>query len=131
MRDEFTQVIPLLAQALNNHYNSDNDIITILNYLFLALDSPYFEQIVQQLSEQTEKHQEAIVNIAQRLQEKGEKLGWERGRQEGIEQGIEQEKLRSHQRQLETARTLLKNRVSLDLIMESTGLSRDELISLQ
>ncbi|MGS0630026.1 Rpn family recombination-promoting nuclease/putative transposase, partial [Photorhabdus asymbiotica] len=87
LRDEFTQVIPLLAQALNNHYNSDNDIITILNYLFLALDSPYFEQIVQQLSEQTEKHQEAIVNIAQRLQEKGEKLGWERGRQEGIEQG--------------------------------------------
>lgn len=40
LRDEFDRVIPLLAQAINQHYNSDNDIVTILNYLFIALDSP-------------------------------------------------------------------------------------------
>ncbi len=56
------------------------------------------------------------MNIAQRLQDKG--------RQEGIEQGIKQEKLRA-------ARNLLKNGVSLELIKESIGLSREELISLQ
>lgn len=40
LRDEFDRVIPLLAQALNQQYNDDNDIVTILNYLFIALDSP-------------------------------------------------------------------------------------------
>ncbi|WP_228075668.1 hypothetical protein [Providencia alcalifaciens] len=67
------------------------------------------------------------MNIAQRLQEKGEKIGWEKG----LEQGREEERLRAHQRQLDMARNLLKNGVSLDLIIESTGLSREELISLQ
>ncbi|MEX6285796.1 hypothetical protein AB6F89_22950 [Providencia hangzhouensis] len=123
LRDEFDTVIPLLAQALNQQYNSDNDIVTILNYLFIALDSPNFEHIVQQLSEQADKHQEVIVNIAQRLQDKGEKIGWEKGREE--------ERLLAHQRQLDMARNLLKNGVSLDLIVESTGLNREELISLQ
>ena len=125
--DEFDRGIPLLAQALNQQYNSDNDIITILNYLFIALDSPNFEHIVQQLSEQADKHQEVIVNIAQRLQDKGEKIGWAKG----LEKGIEQERARAYQRQLDMARNLLKNGVSLDLIVESTGLSREELFSLQ
>ncbi|WP_350658373.1 hypothetical protein, partial [Providencia stuartii] len=112
-------------------YNSDNDIITILNYLFIALDSPNFEHIVQQLSEQADKHQEVIVNIAQRLQDKGEKIGWEKGLEQGIEKGREEERLRAHQRQLDMARNLLKNGVSLELIIESTGLSGEDLISLQ
>ncbi|MER5023169.1 hypothetical protein KDV81_22835 [Providencia stuartii] len=99
-------------------------MITILNYLFIALDSPNFEHIVQQLSEQADKHQEVIVNIAQRLQDKGEKIGWEKGREEGREEGM-------REAQIMMARNLLKNGVSLELIIESTGLSREDLISLQ
>ncbi|HHR6132247.1 TPA: Rpn family recombination-promoting nuclease/putative transposase, partial [Providencia alcalifaciens] len=128
LRDEFDKVIPLLAQALNQQYNSDNDIVTILNYLFIALDSPNFEHIVQQLSEQAERHKEAIMNIAQRLQDKGEKIGWEKGLEQGIEQGIEKG---MRDAKIIMASNLLKNGVSLDLIVESTGLSREELTSLQ
>ncbi|EUD06260.1 hypothetical protein HMPREF1564_0583, partial [Providencia alcalifaciens R90-1475] len=112
---------------LNQQYNDDNDIVTILNYLFIALDSPNFEHIVQQLSEQADKHQEVIVNIAQRLQDKGR----QEGLQQGIELGRQEERQLAHQRQLDIVRNLLKNGVSLDLIVESTGLSREELISLQ
>ncbi|EPF9821350.1 Rpn family recombination-promoting nuclease/putative transposase, partial [Providencia stuartii] len=80
----------------------------------------------------TEKHQEVIMNIAQRLQDKGLKAGWEKGHQQGLEEGIEKgiEKGK-HEANLATARTLLKNGISLELIMESTGLSQEELISLQ
>lgn len=124
LRDKFDTIIPLLAQAMDQQYNSDNDIVTMLNYLFITLDSPNFEHIVQQLSEQAERHKEAIMNIAQRLQDKGEKIGWEKGREEGREEGMREAKITM-------ARNLLKNGVSLDLIVESTGLSREELISLQ
>ncbi|EMC8781251.1 hypothetical protein VMZ82_004162 [Providencia rettgeri] len=88
------------------------------------MDSPDFEHIVEKLSEQAERHKEAIMNIAQRLQDKGEKIGWEKGREEGREEGMREAKI-------VMARSLLKNGVSLDLIIESTGLSREELISLQ
>lgn len=71
------------------------------------------------------------MNIAQRLQDKGEKIGWAKGLEKGLEKGIEQERARAYQRQLDMARNLLKNGVSLDLIVESTGLSREELFSLQ
>ena len=80
------------------------------------------------MSEKTEKHQEVIMSIAQRLQEKGAKVGWAKGHQKGLEEGLEKGK---HEANLATARTLLKNGISLELIMESTGLSREELISLQ
>ncbi|GAB1437493.1 Rpn family recombination-promoting nuclease/putative transposase [Providencia sp.] len=120
LRDEFQQVLPLLAQALNKHYNSDHDVVTILNYLFIALDSANFEQIVQTLEEQTELHKETIMSIAQRLQNKG--------RQEGIQQGIQQGR---EEAKLTMAAQLLKNGVSPEIIMKSTGLSRDQLASLQ
>ncbi|WP_272682171.1 hypothetical protein [Providencia sp. PROV129] len=61
------------------------------------------------------------------MQDKGEKIGWEKGREEGREE----ERLLAHQRQLDMARNLLKNVVSLDLIIESISLSREELIYLQ
>lgn len=76
LRERFQVVIPLLAQALNQHYNSDDDVITILNYLFITLDTPHFERMLWDLEKQTTKHREPIVSIAQRLQDKG--------RQEGI-----------------------------------------------
>lgn len=75
------------------------------------------------------------MNIAQRLQDKGRQEGLQQGIEQGFELGIEkgreEERLLAHQRQLDMARNLLKNGVSLDLIIESTGLSREELISLQ
>jgi len=123
LRDEFQRVVPLLAQALNQHYNNDDDIITILNYLFITVDSIHFEYIVQQLSEATEKHQGVIMNIALRLQEKG--------RKEGIEEGIERGRKEAYEQQLTTAQYLLKSGIDLELVINSTGLSREDLMSLQ
>ncbi|MEZ2759564.1 hypothetical protein ACBQ54_17840 [Providencia vermicola] len=68
------------------------------------------------------------MNIAQRLQDKGRQEGREIGRQEGLQQGIEKG---MREAKITMACSLLKNGVSLDLIIESTGLSCEELISLQ
>ena len=47
----------------------------------------------------------------------------EKGIEQGIEKGIEQEKI-------EIAKELLNNNVSLDIIMKSTGLSKEEIEKL-
>ena len=48
----------------------------------------------------------------------------EKGIEQGIEKGIEQEKI-------EIAKELLNNNVSLDIIMKSTGLSKEEIEKLK
>ncbi|MEQ2025523.1 hypothetical protein ABLB84_06970 [Xenorhabdus szentirmaii] len=115
-------------------------MVTTLNYLFAIMDSPHFEQVLQQLIEQVDNHQEVIMSIAQRLHEKGRKEGIQQGMsqgiqrgisqgiQQGISQGIQQGEKRAS---ANIARTLLKNGVNIELIMESTGLSREEVLSLQ
>lgn len=123
LRDEFQQVLPLLAQALNKHYNNDNDVVTIINYLFITLNATNFEQIVQTLEEQTEQHKETIMNIAQRLQNKGRQEGIQQGIQEGREKGFTEAKLAM-------ATELLKHGVSPEIIMKSSGLSPEVLTSL-
>lgn len=55
------------------------------------------------------------------MQDKGEKIGWEKGREEGM----------CCEAKIMMVCNLLKNGISLELIIESTGLSREELVSLQ
>ncbi|MEY0225552.1 hypothetical protein AB7W58_19580 [Providencia rettgeri] len=80
------------------------------------------------------------MNIAQRLHNKGRQEGLLEGREEGREEGLKEgrEEGREEGRKegiqdarITLARNFLRNGVSLEIIMESTGLSREELISLQ
>ena len=57
----------------------------------------------------------------------GEKLGEERGRNEGISLGITQGEKKA---KLETAKVLKAANVSLNLIVDSTGLSPEEIEKL-
>ncbi|MGG4663429.1 hypothetical protein [Providencia vermicola] len=57
------------------------------------------------------------MNIALRLHEKGRKEGIEEGRKE------------AYQQQLTTAQYLLKSGIDLELVINSTGLSREEIHS--
>ncbi|MDX7986989.1 transposase, partial [Xenorhabdus sp. 12] len=59
-----------------------------------------------------------------RLHDKGREEGLQQGMSQGIQQG-------EQQASINIARTLLKNGVNIELIMESTGLSREDLLSLQ
>ncbi|PHM36577.1 transposase (fragment) [Xenorhabdus innexi] len=56
-----------------------------------------------------------LMTIAEQLEQKGHEEGWEKGKEEG---------------KLETARALLQHGVSLDIIVTSTGLSRDKIEAL-
>ncbi len=95
----------------------------------IKLASIHFEYIVQQLSETTEKHQGVIMNIALRLQEKGRKEGFEIGFKEGFEIGLKEVHEEFRKQQLTTAQYLLKSGVDLELIINCTGLSREEINS--
>lgn len=115
LRNDHQRVTEHFVQILNSHYNDKDDVITILNYLFIILDSPYYTHIVKTLVDQAENHRGAIMNIAQRL------------KNEGIEEGIEKGEKKN---QLKVALMSLQLGLSIDVISKLTGLSASEIQAL-
>ncbi|WP_433587102.1 Rpn family recombination-promoting nuclease/putative transposase [Providencia alcalifaciens] len=123
LRNDHQKVTEHFVQILNSHYNDKNDVITILNYLFIIMDSPYYTSIVETLIDQAENHRGAIMNIAQRLKNEGKIEGKIEGRVEGKEEGRE-ETLQ------QIALKSLQLGFSADVISEITGLSISEIQAL-
>ncbi|ELB6474093.1 ISNCY family transposase, partial [Salmonella enterica] len=78
---------------------------------------------INQLSGDIPEYEDLMGTIAQQLEDKG------------IQKGIEQERQASLERErrkfLDAARALLDNGVSLEVVIKSTGLSREELEQLR
>ena len=70
---------------------------------------------------------EEFMTIAEKLRKDGIEEGIEKGKQEGIEKGKQEGIEKGKQ---ETALNLLKNGASIDLIVKSTGLSKETIKSL-
>lgn len=88
------------------------------------MDSPHFETVVNQLIYQLENNQEAIMNIAQRLKNQGLQEGIDIGVNRGIDVG-------ANKKQHEVALKGLQLGTSIELICQLTGLSYQEVLSLQ
>ncbi|EJF7710666.1 Rpn family recombination-promoting nuclease/putative transposase [Providencia rettgeri] len=124
LRDNIEKVTQLLAEAMNQNYHHSDDIITIFNYLFITMDSPHFEIVVNQLIDQIENNQEAIMNIAQRLKNQGIQEGIDIGVNRGIDIG-------ANKKQHEVALKGLQLGTSIELICQLTGLTHQEVLNLQ
>ncbi|TNH41638.1 hypothetical protein EP164_21370 [Photorhabdus luminescens subsp. sonorensis] len=69
-----------------------------------------------------------LMTIAEQLEQKGLERGIKQGIKLGREEGIE---LGREEGKVETAQALLRHGVSLDIIVTSTGLSRDKIEALK
>ncbi|MCE1736584.1 hypothetical protein LWT78_23475 [Enterobacter hormaechei] len=77
-----------------------------------------------------------VMTIAEELKQEGRRegleQGLEQGREQGREQGLEQGREQGREQgKLETARAFLQNGVSVDIIIRSTGLSREQIEALR
>jgi predicted transposase YdaD len=98
------------------------------------MDTPAYTHIVKTLVEQTEEHQETVMNIAQRLRNEG----MEKGREE--ERMISQQKLANERQHYQQQMVLnlqqqavmsLKLGLSVDIISQITGLSPSDIHALR
>lgn len=132
LRDNIEKITQLLAEAMNRNYHHSDDIITIFNYLFITMDSPHFETVVNQLIYQLENNQEDIMNIAQRLKNQGLQegidIGVNRGIDIGVNRGID---IGANKKQHEIALKGLQLGTSIELICQLTGLSYQEVLNLR
>ncbi|EFQ7815247.1 Rpn family recombination-promoting nuclease/putative transposase [Salmonella enterica] len=114
-----------VVQLIRLAGNTREQVEAVLCYIiYNGMTSESITPFLYELAGEIPEYKELIMaTIAQQLKEEGIQLGI----QQGIEQGIEQARLVAQQKLLETAYALLDNGVSLDVVIKSTGLSRETL----
>jgi predicted transposase/invertase (TIGR01784 family) len=77
-------------------------------------------------------HKEALMNIAQFLEDRGRQEGMQQGRQQGLEAGIEKGRQEGEQKAAERiALAMIDCGLELPLVAELTGLSLQRLAQLK
>ncbi|EAA7988521.1 Rpn family recombination-promoting nuclease/putative transposase [Salmonella enterica subsp. enterica serovar Muenchen] len=114
-----------VVQLIRLAGNTREQVEAVLCYIiYNGMTSEHITPFLYELAGEIPEYKELIMGtIAQQLKEEGIQLGI----QQGLQQGIEQERLAAQQKLLETAYALLDNGVSLDVVIKSTGLSRETL----
>jgi predicted transposase/invertase (TIGR01784 family) len=125
-----------LVTLLMADYLSSPQVMTLIHYLLQAGESADYEAFVRELAQRVPQHGDALMTIAQQLEQKG----IEKGRAEGIElgerRGIEKGRTEGRtegQREatLKIARTMLQNGLDRKTVIEMTGLTSDDLAQIR
>ena len=117
-----------LATLLMADYLSSPQVMALIHYLLQAGESADSPAFVRELAQRVPQHGDALMTIAQQLEQKGIEKGIEKGRMEGRTEGIQ---LGEQKGKLEVARSLLKMGMPIEAVQEATGLSEDDLAQIR
>ena len=95
-----------------------------LTYIVQAGETADAEAFVRELAQRVPQHGDALMTIAQQLEQKGIEKGIQLGEQRGIEKGRNEGKL-------EVARTMLQNGIDRNTVIKMTGLTEDDLAQIR
>ncbi|HGJ5883605.1 Rpn family recombination-promoting nuclease/putative transposase [Arsenophonus sp.] len=118
-RRDMTELLDSIVKLLSYNYYTDNQVITIFNYLIQEGNAQKPMEFITEIAKQSEKHEGALMTIAQALRQEG-KL---EGIQEGVQKGEKQASMK-------IARQLLEKGVERDIVKLSTGLTDNEMSKL-
>lgn len=109
---DMAEFLKPLAILLQFDYTTHEQLETLLNYMLQVGDTAEPETLIRQLAQQSPKHEEALMTIAQKLEQKG--------RMEGEKQAA-----------LKIALALLDSGIDRETVMKTTGLSPEELSTIR
>jgi predicted transposase/invertase (TIGR01784 family) len=133
---DLAELIDKLATTLLAGYLSSTQVVSLVHYILQAGNTSDAEAFVRELAQRVPQHGDALMTIAQQLEQKGIEKGIEQGIEQGIEKGIElgrQEGRSAGEREatLKIARTMLQNGLDRNTVMKMTGLSEAELAQIR
>ncbi|MCH9299154.1 Rpn family recombination-promoting nuclease/putative transposase [Pantoea allii] len=120
LADLMDRLVPVLLSG----YLSSSQVVSLVHYIMQAGETLAVEAFIQELARRVPQHGDALMTIAQQLEQKGIQKGIERGIQLGRQEGRNEGKR-------EVARTMLQNGLDLSTVMKMTGLSEEELAQIQ
>ncbi|MBA8867203.1 putative transposase/invertase (TIGR01784 family) [Pantoea agglomerans] len=120
---DLAELTDRLAPILLAGYLSSSQVISLVHYIVQAGETADAEGFVRELAQRVPQHGDALMTIAQQLEQKGIQKGIQLGRQEGRNEGMLEGKL-------EVARTMLQNGIDRITVMKMTGLTEDDLAQI-
>lgn len=125
---DLTALTGRLATLLMADYLSSPQVTALIHYLLQAGESADSEAFVRELAQRVPQHGDALMTIAQQLEQKGIEKGIKLGEERGIEKGRTEGE---REATLKIARAMLQNGIDRDTIMKMTGLSSDDLAQIR
>ncbi|HGJ5884311.1 Rpn family recombination-promoting nuclease/putative transposase [Arsenophonus sp.] len=134
-RRDMTELLDSIVKLLSYNYYTDNQVITLFNYLIQEGNAQKPMEFITEIAKQAEKHEGALMTIAQALKQEGLQEGLQRGKLEGYQlgknDGVQEGKLEGEkQASMKIARQLLEKGVERDIVKLSTGLTDTEMSNL-
>ncbi|PAV01332.1 ISNCY family transposase [Arsenophonus sp. ENCA] len=122
-RRDMTELMNEIVTLLSYNYYTDNQVITLFNYLIQEGNAQKPMEFITEIAKQSEKHEGALMTIAQALRQEGKLEGYQLGKNDGIQEGEKQASMK-------IARQLIEKGVERDIVKLSTGLTDTEMSSL-
>ena len=116
---DLAELVDRLAPILLAGYLSSSQVISLVHYIVQAGETSDAEAFVRELAQRVPQHGDALMTIAQQLEQKGIEKGIQLGEQRGIEKG-------EREATLKIARTMLQNGIDRNTVMKMTGLTEDD-----
>ncbi|MGG6108559.1 Rpn family recombination-promoting nuclease/putative transposase (plasmid) [Pantoea allii] len=121
---DLAELVDKLVPVLLAGYLSSSQVISLIHYIVQAGETADAEALVRELAHRVPQHGDALMTIAQQLEQKGIEKGMEKGIQLGREEGrCEGER----EATLKIARTMLQSGLDRETVMKMTGLNEDDL----
>lgn len=121
---DLAELMDRLVSILMAGDHSSSQVISLVNYIVQAGEVSDAKTFVQELAQRVPQHGDALMTIAQQLEQIGLEKGIAQGRIEGKEIGLQQGR---KSMQLRIALTMLKSGMDCNTVMQMTGLTEDEL----
>ncbi|HGJ5863981.1 Rpn family recombination-promoting nuclease/putative transposase, partial [Arsenophonus nasoniae] len=134
-RRDMTELLDSIVKLLSYNYYTDNQVITLFNYLIQEGNAQKPMEFITEIAKQSEKHKGALMTIAQQIEQIGIQKGIQQGIQKGIQigeqNGMQKGKIEGEkQASMKIARQLLEKGVERDIVKLSTGLTDTEMSNL-
>lgn len=129
---DLAELLEQLVTLLLAGYTNNEQLTSLMNYMLQVGDTAAPENFIRELARRSPQHEEVLMTIAQKLEQKG----IEKGRQEGLQEGRQEGRLEGRQEgvfegKLEVARSMLASGLDRTMVMKMTGLSADDLAQIR
>ncbi|MGL5968537.1 MAG: Rpn family recombination-promoting nuclease/putative transposase [Kluyvera sp.] len=121
---DLTRFLNKLAGLLTRNHISGQQVIALVNYMLQAGEAQDARTLLYEMAQHAPQYGDELMTLAEQLKQEGRLEGIQQGMQKGLKTG-------EHEASLKIARAMLEKGFPTADIIELTGVSAEELPSLQ
>lgn len=121
---DLTRLLDKLAGLLTRNHISGQQVIALVNYMLQAGEAQDARTLLYEMAQRAPQYGDELMTLAEQLKQEGRVEGIQQGMQQGLQTG-------KREAARHIAQAMLKKGMSVEDIMEITGVSADELPTLQ